>query len=223
MTNEGLRHIPRLPQPLGADSLLDLVNEAEDELKPAVTVSPTAFLVATASSMPFFAAASSAAASFFTVASSATFFFSATSFVAFYTVAASSAAFFFTAASSAAFFTAATSTAAFFKAAASSANFFAVAASVASFSAAALVATAMSSVVELLPDPLGTIAHAATDVSGCGAVAMGGGGVDQPLSGALICLCSGTSSSDDTSSLLWTTRTTIPFPLLGARVEAASP
>jgi hypothetical protein len=88
-----------------------------------------------------------------------------------------------------------------------------------------LVATVVSSVVELPPDPPGVIAHVAADELGHSTVTTRGvpPAVDLPLSGALIRLCSGTSSLDDTSSSLRTTHTTFPFSLLGARAEAAPP
>jgi hypothetical protein len=77
----------------------------------------------------------------------------AASSVAFFTIVPSTAAFFFSAASSMAFFTAAALATTFFAATASSMDFFTTATSAASFSTSTLVATAVSSAAELLPDP----------------------------------------------------------------------
>jgi hypothetical protein len=202
-------------EPVGAAALLAPINRAEDELEPAVAASPAVF----------FAVIASVAAFFFATASSAPFFFITASSVAFSTAVVSIAAFSFVAASSVAFFTVVASTVAFFTAVVSSADFFAAAAFAVSFFVVALVATTVSSAAELPLDSPGVVAHTAANESGRGAVAAGRGvlAVDLPLLGALIRLCSRTSSSDDTSLSLWTTRTTFPFPLLKVEVEAAPP
>jgi hypothetical protein len=134
--------LPEGVEPLGATTLLTLVDEAEDGPEPAVAAPLSVFFVA-ASLVAFFLTATSSEVFFFTTTSSAAFF-----------LAASSAAFFLTAASSAAFFfTVAASMVAFFFFAASLAPFFVVAACTTSFTTAALVDVAMSPAAELSLDP----------------------------------------------------------------------
>jgi hypothetical protein len=118
-------------------------------------------------------------------------------------------------------FFAASSEAFFFVTASSVAFFFAAA----SFAAAPLIVATVSPTAELLLHPPGTVAHAAADEVGLGTGAARGGPsiVDLPRPCALICLCSGTSSSDDTSSSLRMTHTTFPFHLLGVGLGAAPP
>jgi hypothetical protein len=102
---------------------------------------------------------------------------------------------------------------------ASSVAFFAAATTVASFAIVALVTTAVSPAANLLLDPPGAVARATADEACLDAGAAGGGlpAIDLPRPCALIRLCSGTSSSDDTSSSLRMTHTTFPFPLLGVK------
>jgi hypothetical protein len=170
-------------EPLGVAALLTPTDGVGDGLEPTIAAPLSVFFVA------------SSKAFFFVVASSSAFLFAASSSAAFFATAASLTAIFLTAASSVTFFFTTSSTTFFFPVASSTPT------SAASFDAAALVAEAASPTIVLPLDPLGVVAYATADEAGLDAGAAGGCPpvVDLPWPHALILLCSGITSSDETS------------------------
>jgi hypothetical protein len=196
-------HLAGRVELLGVAALLYPAVETKDGGEPTA-----AFFTAAALTVTFFATTTASAAFFTTAAVSATFFtatmpstasFTSTVlFVAFFTAIASFTTFFAAAASSAALFAATVSSMAQFTAAASSAAFLSTATD-GSCGVTVVATRTYWPMNEILPV------------------------IDPPLPDALICICSGMSSSDDTSSLLRMVHTTFPLLLLWAKVVSAPP